>query len=382
MNFLHPIFLVIFAMLFYVFIKGEDLGLKNTKFYLFLICILLIIGAGGRYFVGADYPVYKSMYETGFPLYTTYGDIWDKATFQPNTMEIEWLFVLINKIVFDLGFPYYVLTFILATISITLLYQAFTNNSPFPALSFLFYFMAIYFYSDCGQMRQGLGTAFCVYSIKFIIERKMWKFLLCMFLALGMHKSAVIFIPAYWIALLPFNANKWIGILVIGVILAPFEVYTLFGGVISAVAPSDVSNAYEGYSNDTYYGNALSTGFGDVINILFIILLFVYDKHAQKQVPYYEYFRNLAYFGYFLYYIFRGNEIFATRLPGPYISFAGYFAAPAIFISAHSEVKRMLQLGYISFFLFIYVIFSNGNGKRGGFTSDRYRNILWSQTDG
>lgn len=379
MSFLHPIFLVIFGLLLFLLIKGEEVDKKNSKLFLLFVCFLMIIGAGGRYYVGADYPVYKHMYEESLPLYTSYKDVFDKALFRPNSMEIEWLFVLINKILFDFGLSFHVLTFLLATISITLLYKTFTKYSTFPALSFLFYFMAIYFYSDAGQMRQALGTAFCVYSIKYIINRNLWKYLICMFLALGMHKTAIIFLPAFWIVLLPLNANRWMVLLVFAIFLAPFQIYNYFGGILSSVTPQDVSGAFEGYSNDKYYGNALETGFGDVINLAFIFLFFKYDKQGQKNIYYYEYFRNLAFFGYFLYYIFRGNEIFATRLPGPYLAYSGYFVAPAILMSSELNLKRFLKIGYISFFLFIYVIFTNGNGKRGGFTYERYRNVLWSK---
>ena len=145
MNFLHPIFLLIFGLLFFLFLKNDSLDKKNSRIVLLLICVLMVVGAGGRYYVGADYPVYKSMFEESLPLYTNYVDVWDKATFQPNSMEIEWLFVLINKLLFDFGASFHLLTFLLATISITLLYKTFTNYSSFPALSFLFYFMLKYF---------------------------------------------------------------------------------------------------------------------------------------------------------------------------------------------------------------------------------------------
>ena len=154
-----------------LFFKGDELGLKDTKNILKFVCLVLIIAAGGRYFVGADYPVYKGMYEQGFPLYTTYADVWAKATFQPNEMEIEWAYVLINKVLYDLGMPYFVVTFVLASIAITLIYKMITNYSYYPGFSFLFYFIPIYFVAECGQMRQGLGGAFVLYSAQYIIKR-------------------------------------------------------------------------------------------------------------------------------------------------------------------------------------------------------------------
>jgi hypothetical protein len=344
----------------------------------FIFCIItLIIAAGGRHDVGADYPIYKSMYQYGFSIYTTYNDVWHKATFQPNSMEIEWLYVLINKIFFDLGLPYYFVTFFMATTSLLIVRKMINKYSYFRTYSFLFYFFPIYFIAECGQMRQGVGGAIVLYSLHFIIERKLFKFLLTIFIALGFHKSSIVFIPAYWIVLLPMNANKWLLCLIGSIFLAPFEIHTAFGGLIDSIAPQDVSNAYNGYSNDRYYGAEMKTGFADAINLFFISFLLVYDKLGTKKVPYYEYYRNLVFFGYCLFYILRGNTIFATRLPGSYFGLAGYFMIPAIYHFSEANVKKIIRLILFFYVLAFFILFSKGNGKRGNFTIDRYQNYIW-----
>jgi|GEM_PF-95490 len=377
MHLLHPIFLFIFAILLIVFMISDRLNEKDTKRILWFLAIVMIILAGGRNWVGADYPVYYRMYNYGFPQYTTYGDILRKATFQPNSMEIEWLFVLLYKLCFDMGFPFFVVTFISAAAAISLLVSSFIKYSPLAAFSLLSYFMATYFFTENGQMRQGLGTAMCVYSIKYIIERKMWKFLLVMFFALGVHKSTVVFIPAYWIVTLNISGIKWIPIIVASVIAAPFEIYTLFGGLITSITPQDVSAAYEGYSTDTYYGNEMKSGLADLINIFFALVIILYDRPAEKKIPYFEYFRNLALFGICLYYIFRGNTIFATRLPGSYLAFGGYFAIPGVIMAVQNYIKQTLKIGFVMYFLLFFYAFSKVNAEKGGFTTDRYDNILW-----
>ena len=122
----------------------------------------------------------------------------------------------------------------------------------------------------------------------------------------------------------------------------------------------------------------MKTGFADALNIFFIIILMIYDKRGQERVYYYEHFRNLAFFGYCLFYIFRGNEIFATRLPGSYFGMAGYFMIPGILMTVDVNRRKFLKIMFLGYFLFFFALFSFGNGKRGGFTWDRYRNVLWS----
>jgi len=355
----------------------ERLSDSAKKYALIFLGIALVIGAGGRDWVGADYPVYRRMYFEGFPFHTTYLDVWNKALFRPNSMEIEWLFVFINKIFFDFQMPFFMITMIMAIGSIWLQFSTFRKYSAAPLLSLLFYFMPIYFFSDCGQMRQGMGTAICVFAIRYIIKKDLKMFLLIMFFALGMHKSTVVFIPAYWIAKLPINGRMWVPILVTSVLLAPFEIYNYFGGFFSAIAPQDVSSAFEGYSNDTYYGNELKSGLSDVINIFWILFILVFDKKAQQKMPYYEYYRNLALFGYCLYYIMRGNAIFATRLPGVYLAYGGYFAIPAILMSVGNELKTAMKLGFITYFALFCFAFSKVNAEKGKFTAGTYHNVFW-----
>ncbi|HCN49045.1 MAG TPA: hypothetical protein DIT10_08120 [Chryseobacterium sp.] len=374
---LHPIFLFPFAILLFLLFKADSLKDKDTKYILYFVLFILLVAAGGRDNVGADFPVYKSMYNGGFTLYTTYMDIWRKATFQPNSMEIEWLYVLINRILYELGFPFYVLTFVMAAISLTLTYKIMEKYSYYPTFSILYFFMPVYFIVTCGHMRQGVGGAIVVYSIFYIFERKPWKFLFLMFLALGFHKSTIIFLPAYWLVRLPFSLKHWLVLLIISIALAPFQVYRIFGDAMASITPQDVANGYTGYNTDKYYGNEMQTGFSDIMNVLLVVILLLYDKVGEKKVYYYEYFRNLTLFGICLFYILRGNQIFATRLPGVYIGMGFSFIIPGIMSNVSFNTKMMFKSFFFVFFIVFCVLFSRGNAKRGNFTYDKYNNILW-----
>jgi hypothetical protein len=314
---------------------------------------------------------------TGFSLYTNYSDVWDKAIFRPNAEEIEWIFVLINKIIFDFGFPFYIVTLIMAIITVSLKFTAIYKNVGFPALALLFYFMPIMFFEDSGQMRQGLGIAVCVASFRFIKERNLPMFLLCMYIALGFHKTSIIFLPAYWIVKIPMNSKRIFWILVIAVISSPLELYRFGGNFFSSLAPQDVSGAFTGYLDDRYYGNKVETGLNDIIKLIFITILIRYDKEGCKKIWWYEYMRNLAVFGMVLFYFFRSNAIFAIRLPGAYMFFLTMICLPSLVYAVQEETRRILYWGFVSYFVAMFFYFSQGNGFYGRFTIDRYKNELW-----
>lgn len=99
MPILHPVFIIIFLFLavasYWEIFRLE----KKQSVFVWITGILVVLAIGFRINVGADYPVYKMLF-SGFALYTTYGDVVDKALFRQNSEEIEWIFVLINKLVF------------------------------------------------------------------------------------------------------------------------------------------------------------------------------------------------------------------------------------------------------------------------------------------
>ena len=376
MPILHPVFVTIFLFLAFASYTEIFRLEKKQRVFVWVAAILIIIAVGLRLEVGADYPVYRMLF-SGFAIYTTYGDVLDKALFRPNTEEIEWIFVLINKLVFDFGLPFYIVTLIMAVIAVTLKFTTIYQNVAFPSLAILFYFMPIMFFEDSGQMRQGLGIAVCVASFKFIKERNLPMFLLCMYIALGFHKTSIVFLPAYWLVKIPMNSKRIFWVLIIALICSPLEIYRLGGDFFSTLVPPDVSGAYTGYMDDKYYGTQVETGLNDVVKLLFIVILIRWDRKGCEEVLWYEYMRNLAVFGLALFYFFRSNEIFAVRLPGAYMFFVTMFCLTNLVYAVQGRARQFLYFGFMAYFIAMFFYFGSGNGHRGGFTSDRYKNVIW-----
>lgn len=376
MPILHPIFIVIFLFLavasYWEIFKLE----KKQSIFVWIAALLIIVAIGFRLDAGADYPVYRMLF-SGFAIYTSYADVLDKALFRENAEEIEWIFVLINKLVFDFGFPFYIVTFIMALIAVSLKFTAIYKNVAYPTLALMFYFMPIMFFEDSGQMRQGLGIAVCVASFKFIKDRNLFMFILCMYIALGFHKTSIIFVPAYWIVKIPMNSKRIFWVLVVALLSSPFELYRLGGGIFGSIAPDDLSGAYTGYLDDRYYGTEVETGLNDIVKLFFIGILIKYDKEGCDEVWWYEYMRNLAVFGMALFYFFRSNQIFAVRLPGAYMFFVTMFCMSNLVYAVKGRRRQFLYLGFMTYFVAMFFYFGKGNGDKGRFSSDKYTNALW-----
>ena len=373
MIFLHPAFTALFILLilfsFQEVYRSEE---KKSALAIWFIAVFMIVLVGFRGNVGADYPIYRSFYSLYFPT-VDYSQIVDRMFFRQSSIDIEWMYVLLNKWVFAFGGPFQTFTLVSAIITIGVKLRIYYQNSLYPIFTVLLFFIPGFFIADSGHMRQALGMTMCLVSYQFIKSRKFWWFLLCLYVAYGFHKSAIIFLPAYWLVLIPMNSNRIFYAIIACVILSPFQVYNLFSGFLSGLNLQDVSNGYNGYIG--YEDKASS--FMDGVMVLNSLLVIAYDKVASKKIWYYEYMRNIVVVGVCLYFIFRDNPVFSTRLVGVYISFT-CIIIPNIIASLNLNMKRVWHLFFVGFMIFYYFVFASYQGNAGRFTPDRYQNFLWT----
>lgn len=372
MVFLHPVFTILFAFLV-IYSFYEVYGNQETsKVLMWFLGVYMIVIIGLRNMVGADYPIYLGMYSEYFPT-LDYSDLTDKMLLRNSKLDIEWLYVFLNKIVHETGGPFYLFTLVSAILSIGGKLLFFSKNSKYPVFAVLIFLIPGYFIADSGHMRQALGMTVCLLSFRFIKERKVWWYLLCIYLAFGFHKSAIIFLPAYWLAVVPMNSAKIFYAIMFCVILSPFQVYNFFSTFLETLNVQDVSNGFNGYVSY----EAKSSSFMDGLVLMFSFILITYDKITCSKIYYYEYMRNILVGGICLYFIMRSNPVFSTRLVGPYLGFAPLVITNIIFSLDNANTKRMLHIFFVAFMIFYYFVFALYQGNAGRFTPGSYQNILW-----
>lgn len=375
MTFLHPVFTIVFVFLiFYSFVevnRGDNN--KTPKFIFWTIGAYMIVAVGYRKYVGADYPVYEGMYNQYFPM-VDFGILFDKMLFRETQVDVEWMYGMLNKLVFLTGVPFKDFTLISAIITISGKLSVYYKNSQYPIFSVLLFIIPAYFIADSGHMRQALGMTFCMLSFQFIKERKIWWYLLCLYIAFGFHKSTIVFLPAYWLAIIPMNSSRILYALLVCVILSPFQIYNSFSGFLDTLNVQDVSNGYNGYINYESSGSS----FMDGLMLVFSFLLVTFDKATCQKIYYYEYMRNILVTGICLYFIMRSNPVFSTRLVGSYLGFASLVVPNIVAAMDNKNTKKMTHLFFVAFMIFYYFVFAKYQGNAGRFTPDKYQNFLWS----
>src|SRR5690606_14677822 len=215
---------------------------RPNKSWFYTIVVLMILTAGLAYGLSPDWVAYWNAFEgTGVTPLFEINDLAEKVD-----MEIGYIWL--NKIVSLLGLGYASFTLIIAAIALTLKSVTIYKYGGYVFMALLMYFVPVYFFEEHVHVRQGLADAIMIFSIRYIIERKLWKFLLCFAIAFMFHKAVVAFILAYWVVKIRFNNAMIISIVVGAVIANIIGLNTAIDGIMQFM-PFGVAETYNDYAN-------------------------------------------------------------------------------------------------------------------------------------
>ena len=377
MSLLHPYFII--AIIYMLFFSIQEVfGNKVEKKWFWFLAIYLVILAGLRDNVGPDYGSYKMIY-----IYSgskEYINIFLKALHLEGSenVDLEWLYALINKVLLNVfNAPYYVLTLVIAIFAIFFKVEYTDDNTFYPFTFTLFMFIPNFFIGESGQIRQNLGTFIAYFALRFIKERKLLLYLFWMFIASGIHNVCYLFIPMYWLVRFPMNKMMMLILIISSIFASPFEVYRIFGDFLTNLSSeSMLVEGFNGYMDEST--QRLNGGFGipEGMMIILTFFLFVFDDKMMEKYPYYEYHKVYAVLGICMYFIFRNNPIFSSRMAGAFIGFS-YIIIPNAMYVVSANTKKLIYTFIIALFLFNFIVFASFKNIIGGrFTIELYKNFL------
>lgn len=245
-------------ILVYAFILKPDRGTgKNQKAFCILVGIQLTCISGFQYGVGTDYESYLRIYET------VQGLDWEDLIHYYYWNEPIFLFYTkIIAVLFKENFiPYF---FGMALVTVLFLMKAIYERRENTVWTVYIYLSLGLFYVSMNQIRQMAAISIVLYSIRFIEERNWKKYVIWILIAAGIHNSALIMLPCYFITMFKLQSRKkTMGILIVLSIC----VYFLSPFIVDKVLVN------------TQYGHLLSRHLGEtdnmVINLLFRSALLV-----------------------------------------------------------------------------------------------------------
>ena len=374
-HFLHPVFTILTIVL----VVYSFLEVNNHKKYnsVWVVVALLIVLIGLRFWIGADYGNYFKAYND-FGKRLDVSDIFNIVVDGRQEIHMEWLYLLFANFIYELDLSFYTFTFFLAIISISIKYKVFNDNVVYPALTMLLFMFPTLFISDGGHMRQGMAMTILLFSFKYIKERKLFLFLFMMYLAIGFHTSAAIFIIAYWIVWVPMNSTRILIVVLVSAALSPLKIYQ-YVSLLDSLTSTEVYSGFQSYGSlDIEENSVRFVKLTDLMCIMYTYFLVTYDKVACQKIPYYEYMRNIGVLGICLYFIFRWNDIFASRLVANYFIYMPMVLVNIVAAVNSDKLRKSLHYTLLILVVFQYFVYANMHGLRAGYTIE-YRNLLWSE---
>ena len=183
----------------------------STRLFFILAAISLIFVAGFRYDLGSDYSNY----------YGSFGRF--NSSFWTSLKELDEPGIrFIAKVISTIGGNAAVFMFTCAFITIVLFLTTIYKNTDMLLLATLLYIFMGCWHGCFNGIRQYLAAAIIFSGIKFIKERKFWKYALIVFIAFLFHASAILMIFPYFIAYNRINFKN-IALLIIASVIILFS---------------------------------------------------------------------------------------------------------------------------------------------------------------
>lgn len=184
--------------------------------------------------------------------------------------KLEFLYKLLNVVIAKIWFNnrfFMCVIDIITTLGVYLFIKKYSKNYLITIL--LFVAIGTY-YMQFFILRQAIAIGILIYSIKYIRNKKIFKFTLCVLIATLFHKTSAIFLLAYFVCNIKFNLKYfvfWIGILIMTFI---------FKGIINNIF---VRYVYQKYSEIQTVGE----GYGRLIIFVGILSLAVFIDYFIKR---------------------------------------------------------------------------------------------------
>ncbi|MBR2458403.1 MAG: EpsG family protein [Bacteroidaceae bacterium] len=219
--------------------RGKQLW-TTIPFYMLLVTFAFIVGT--RYMVGMDYEQYMSIVEKGDSHY-----YYEK---------LEFLNRYLIDVVNGLNLKFYWWFIFMAFVQILFIAIAVKNNfrKVFPWIILSFFMLYISFYMN--GVRQGAALSCFICATTFIKERKLYHYLVLIFIGTLFHRSIIIWTPVYWIVNKELFQNIKIQYLLLGVSIVVFPI--VFDVIVQKLLPF---MSVIGYGNLT---SSLKTALEDI----------------------------------------------------------------------------------------------------------------------
>lgn len=234
--------------------------------------------------------------------------------------------------------PVFYLT-VMGAISMYLLKRVLNIFCLIPLLGLCDYIGRFLLNRDFIQMRSSLAVLLIIFGVKFILEKKAWKYFLIIFIAYQFHHMALIGIPFYFFNMI--NYKKWH--IWTALILAAILSQTAAEFITDTVDAYSKDLEYTGYTQGDYVKQALGLRNPMIYFQTGVLIIFAYtEKWIKGLSKYYYIFRNGYFYSTLILIFFCNYTALSGRTSTMFATFE-MFMLPMI---GRVIPKRQLQILY------------------------------------
>lgn len=252
---------------------------EQRLWFLFISGIILVVFAGFRY-NSPDWMPYKVAFDEISRVGFDYSKFEYSSFFEP-----LYNFVVYVITLFTVD-PIY-LFFIVASIAVCLNLSFYQRYSKYFLLAVLLYFVHTYLLRETMQIRAGVAAGIVLWSYKYAFERKFWKFLLLIVIAMGFHVASGVALLLYVIYGLNWSNKTWIKILTVCFIIG---IIFPFGKLLNSLPGGGVFDRILVYSwmVEQKSSAGILTNPTIVKQLFFCIIGLKYWDVLQEKMPYFK----------------------------------------------------------------------------------------------
>jgi len=235
-------------------IREVKLSQPIVNWVSFVPILFMSIILGCRYNVGVDYLNYYNYY-------------YNLRHFS-NESEFEYGYRLLNQICSELHFTHHVLFTATIFIQLVCFYHCINKDRKILPWILLFLFITGQLFHNLNVVRHAISASFFLCAVKYIIERKLFKYSIITSLACLFHNSSVILFPLYILGIkqkISFIDNRVYALLIfiVSFIMGDIVVSTFIEGIMNGL----VLFGYKEYIYTVEGGNMeINSGYGMLLN--------------------------------------------------------------------------------------------------------------------
>ncbi|WP_436410320.1 EpsG family protein [Parapedobacter flavus] len=328
--------------------------LRNDRLNIFhyLALLLICIVVGFRNNVGTDWANYVMWFNSI--------EKNPAISFEDQKSEIGYFWL--SKLVAFLGGNYNILFFFVAGISWTFLFKSFHIR----VIPFILYFLFTdeYFFSSMNIVRQFLALSIFVYSVKFIANRNVLSYVLCISLAACFHYSASILILLYFV---PFgklyHRTVWLLLFILSTLLSniPGLINHLLAIFVKISSIVPVLEHYIGYLlKDKFDASRSNVNLGYLFRVCVSVYIIFKSKAVIAKYPKTKPYFILFFLGAIIYNLFYMYPL-VTRFNHYLTIMRPVTLGLVIYNELPTRKGILIALGIIVLYLFLYsVMISQG----------------------